>query len=174
MSFGTLVSTMDLSKVETVELPPPACDGRIPTMNNRGFMTVGNDEISQMFIEYAAKCSKPVLDGGAAYGVATIAALKKGATVIANDSSNNHLNYIIKSPELTDDDRKRLYILPGLLPNDFDLPENSLGAIHLSRVLHFFHPADFDEMFAKAKKWLAPGGHFLLDCYVTMALCCSR
>lgn len=52
-------------------------------------MTTDNDEIPQMCVDYAAKCEKPVLDGGAAYDVATNAALKKNATVIANGSGIN-------------------------------------------------------------------------------------
>lgn len=160
--LGTLVSTMDLNIVESVKLPPPASDGRIPTMNQKGFMTVDNDEISQSWIDYSSACGMPVFDGGAAYGVSTIAALKKGAIVVANDSSEKHLEYIAKCTELTDDDRKRLYLRPGLLPGDFNFQENTFGAIHLCRVLHFFHPEEWEEMILKAKKWLIPGGRLFI------------
>ena len=46
----------------------------------------------------------------AAYGETTVAALKKGATVIVNDIDEGSLKYIIKRKELNDDDRKRLYL----------------------------------------------------------------
>ena len=160
--YGQLVSTMDLDKIEDVKLPAPAADGRIVTQNQKGYMTTYNDEISQMWIDYAAKCNMPVFDGGAAYGVATIAALKKGATVIANDSDDKHLFYIAKCQDLTEDDRKRLYLRPGFLPNDIDFPESSIGAIHLCRMMHFFHPDECEKMFEKARYWLVPGGYFFI------------
>ena len=159
--FGIYASSLDLNQIENIELPSPAPDGRIPTMNQRGFMTVNNDEISQLWVDYSKQCKTPVFDGGAAYGVATIAALKQGATVISNDSCEKHLLYIVKSPQLNEDDRKRLYLYPGSLPN-IDLPESSIGAIHLCRMMHFFHPDECEKMFENAKKWLVPNGLFFL------------
>ena len=38
---------------------------------------------------------KPILDIGAAYGVNTIPALKNGATVIANDLEQSHLDILV-------------------------------------------------------------------------------
>ena len=160
--FGILASTLNLDEIEDYELPPPAPDGRIRTPNQMGYVTTKVLDLSAEFVDFAATCEKPVLDGGAAYGVATIAALKKGATVIANEITPIDLNYIAKSKELTDDDRKRLYLKEGKLPEGVDFPENSLGAIHMSRVLHFFHPNEVEKMFEKAFKWLTPGGRFYL------------
>ena len=159
-AFGTLASTLDLSKINDVVLPNPAPDGRIRTINNMGYATPDILGTSAEFVEFASHCDKPVLDGGAAYGATTIAALKKGATVIANEMDQKFLDSIVKNKELTDEDRKHLYLKFGKLPRDVDFPENSLGAVHMARVTHFFHPDEIEELFDKIYKWLAPKGRF--------------
>ena len=159
-------SEIDLASLEAADIPPPAPDGRIATSNDMGFMTQENDAISQEFVNYAGGSKLPVLDGGAAYGVATIAALKAGATVIANDIDARMVNAIARSERLTPDDRERLYLREGPLPRGLDFPAGSLGAVHLSRCMHFFPPADFEEMFARASRWLARGGRLFV---VTMS-----
>ena len=94
---------------------------------------------SKDFVDFSEKCQYPVFYIGAAYGETTVAALKKGATVIANDIDEGSLKYIIKRKELNDDDRKRLYLKKGFVPFDMDFESNSLGAIHASRVMHFLN-----------------------------------
>ena len=158
--LGILASTLDLSKISDVELPKPAPDGRIRTLNNMGYATPQVLGFSAEFVEYASHCDKPVLDGGAAYGATTIAALKKGATVIANEMDQKFLDSIVKNKELTDEDRKHLYLKFGKLPEGVDFPENSLAGVHMSRVTHFFHPEEIEELFSKIYKWLAPKGRF--------------
>lgn len=160
--FGVQASTLDLSKIPDYELPAPAPDGRIRTCNEMGYATPYLLGVTKQFVDYAAKCTKPVLDGGASYGYATVAAVKAGATVIMNEMDQKNLDIATKNKELTDKDRERLYLALGILPYDLDLPENSIEAIHMARVLHFFHPKDFEEMFKRAAKWLVPGGRFFL------------
>lgn len=160
--FGILASTVDLSKVPDIKLPDPAPDGRIKTLSDYGYATQGIIGPSFEFVEYAAKCKLPVLDVGAAYGEASVAALKKGATVISNEVSEDSLNYIVKRKDLTEDDRKRLYLKQGFLPFGVDFEPGSLGAIHASRVTHFFKPEEIEGFFKKAHEWLADGGRFFL------------
>lgn len=160
--FGILASSLNIDDIEDYELPPPAPDGRIRTPNQMGYVTTNVLDLSAEFVDFASTCKNPVLDGGAAYGATSIAALKKGATVIANEITPIDLNVIVKNKTLTEDDRKRLFLKEGKLPEGVDFPENSLGAIHMSRVLHFFHPEEVDKMFEKAYKWLVPGGRFYL------------
>ncbi|KAH0793450.1 non-ribosomal peptide synthetase [Histomonas meleagridis] len=163
--FGILVSTLDLNKIQKPELPKPADDGRIPTLNGKGYATHELEPISEQFTEYASTIKIPVIDGGAAFGATTIAALKKGAIVIANEIDQHHLDYIAKNSTLTDDDRTRLYLKLGSI-TEIDFPEQSIGAIHMARVMHFFHPNEVEKFFEKASKWLVPNGRIYL---VTMS-----
>lgn len=159
--FGLRVSELNLDEIVMPELPPPAEDGRIKTMNNNGYATPYLEPLSEEFTDYAAKLKVPVLDGGAAYGLTSITALKKGAIVIANEIDQKHLDYIAKIPDLTDEQRTRLYIKFGSLSN-IDFPKNSLGAIHISRVMHFFHPEEVEAFFKKAQEWLVSNGRIYL------------
>ena len=127
-----------------------------------GYMTPEVDHITQEFIEFAANTSLPVLDGGAAYGVATIPALKKGATVIANDIDPKHLILIAQNTALTEKEKERLFLNEDALPNKTNFPKRSLGAILLCRVAHFFTPEEMQSMFEKAKRWLAPNGRLYI------------
>ena len=87
-----------------------------------------------------------------------VAALKKGAIVIANDIEEGSLYYIMKRKELNNDDRERLYLKKGFVPFDMDFEPNSLGAIHASRVMHFFKPEEVKHFFKKAHEWLVNNG----------------
>ena len=161
-NYGINVSSLDLSKIPDIKKPEPASDGRIMTLSKYGYATEGLIGPSKDFVEYASTCKLPVLDVGAAYGEATVAALKKGATVIANEVCQESLEYIAKRKDLNDDDRKRLYLKQGFLPFGIDFTENSLGAVHCSRVMHYFKPDDVEGMFKKVHEWLAEGGRFFL------------
>nr|AWI66901.1 Methyltransferase [Piromyces sp.] len=160
--LGVHASDLDLSKVPDIKLPEPAPDGRICVLSDKGYATVDLMETSQAFTDYSATCSLPVLDIGTAYGEVTVAALKKGSIVIANDVEQGSLDYIVKRKELTDDDRQRLYLKKGYVPKDMDFEPNSLGGIHASRVMHFFTPEEVQTFFTKAREWLVRDGVIFL------------
>ena len=105
--------------------------------------------VSQLFVDACATATRPVLDIGAAYGVATVAALAAAASVIANDLDAKHLATLEPHP--------RLQLLPGRFP-DFDLLPESLSAVHASNVLHFLNGAELVRGAAKIAEWLVPGG----------------
>jgi SAM-dependent methyltransferase len=107
------------------------------------------NELSQLFVDHCRAVSLPVLDIGAAYGIAAIAALEAGATVVANDLDASHLADLPP--------HSRLQLLPGRFP-EFDLPANSLSAVHASNVLHFLDGPEITLGSLKISKWLAPGG----------------
>ena len=62
-----------------------------PTVNRLGWSGTIVNEISREFVRFVGGCGRPVLDIGAAYGVATHPALAAGAVVIANDLALEHL-----------------------------------------------------------------------------------
>lgn len=114
--------------------------------------------LSQLFVDFCSTNSLPVLDIGAAYGVATLPALVAGAHVIANDIDAAHLAQL----ELAAGVQPRLQLLPGRFPDQLELPSDSLGAVHASNVLHFLDGAELSLGATKIAKWLVPGGRLFV------------
>jgi SAM-dependent methyltransferase len=143
------------------EMPSPEPNGFVKTLNQMGYMTSSIDPYSQEFVTFAAqncgpKVGKPALDIGAAYGVATLEALRAGAQVIANDIEPKHLE-ILKS-RASNLNQTNLILKPGAFPNGLELPEESIGALLICRVLHFFNGPQIENAAAQIFKWLTPGG----------------
>src|SRR3990170_5535626 len=105
----------------------------VETKNKKGF-TYTLSSFGKAFINAAAKSSKPVMDIGAAYGVATLPALLTGAKVIAVDIEEKHLLSIANS--VNSPLRNQLITLRERFPH-FDLLPNSLSAVYMSQVLPF-------------------------------------
>ena len=137
---------------------PQAKDALIVTLNRMGYMLSQPEKYIQAFIDFSPHAPGPVLDIGAAYGLATLPALEKGAYVIANDLDERHLQ-ILKNKVLSSH-LNRLELKSGRMPNELDFEENSLGAILASRVLSFVLPEELELSFQKIFKWLKPGGKF--------------
>lgn len=149
--------------MKKTEMPKP--DGRfndhfIPTLNKTGYMVTVLDPISEAWTIFAAKAPGPALEIGAAYGVASIAALKNGAPVIANDLSTEHLNVL--KDQAPSDLLDRLTLLPGKFPDDLSIQPNSIGALLICRVMHFFWPEQIERAAEKIYALLAPGGRAFL------------
>ena len=138
------------------KMPTPEPNGFVKTLNNMGYMTSGLDAYSQAFTDFAPAAPGPVLDVGAAYGVASLAALSNGATVIANDIDERHLEILRKRalPRL----HPRLTLMPGSFPDGVDFSAGSLGAVLICRVMHFFDGPAIERAAANVMRWLAPGG----------------
>ena len=126
------------------------------TKNKMGFAFKGiNDDITKNFIEFSKLAKSPVLEIGAAYGAVTLEALKNGATVIANDIDEKHLEEIYNNCDLN---LKKNLIL---IQNDYDnlnFLQDSLSAILCNRVIHFFDPEKTLRTIKKAYTWLEKGG----------------
>jgi SAM-dependent methyltransferase len=117
------------------------------------------DYFSDRFVHYAADCVAPVLDMGCAYGVATRAALDRGATVHACDMEAGHVE--ILAQEVPEGQRARLVTSVGTLPN-VEFPDASFDAILCSRVLHFLLATEIRTTLAKMQRWLRPEGRIFL------------
>ena len=148
----------------TDQLKPVADEfGFVKTLNNQGFMTDYLDEFSQAFVEFSPKAPGPVLDIGAAYGVASLAALRAGANVIANDIDPRHLEILMREAvQKLGEDVTCLKLLPGKFPGELACEESSLGAILACRVFHFFDGDTIEQGIHAAFRWLKPGGKFFL------------
>ncbi|MBI5085701.1 MAG: SAM-dependent methyltransferase, partial [Acidobacteria bacterium] len=68
---------------------------RILTKNRMGWGSEQLSPLSELFVEFCRSSlrgeDQRVLDIGAGYGAATLAALRAGARVIANDLAGEHL-----------------------------------------------------------------------------------
>jgi SAM-dependent methyltransferase len=119
------------------------------------------NELSELFVAACAEVRRPVLDIGAAFGVASLPALAAGAEVIANDSDGAHLAALEAATpaEL----RNRLTLLPGRFPAELALPSGALDAIHASNVFHFLTGEELERGAALCKRWLAPGGRLFVQ-----------
>lgn len=140
-------------------LPESPIAGLVPTMNNTGWMTESLDEISTAFTDFAGGRDDESLDMGCAYGIATLAALDKGARVFACDIEPQHLDILARRVPAAVRDRFRSR--PGALP-DVDFDAGSFGAILAARVLHFLAGDAVEQTVAKMHDWLKPGGNLFL------------
>jgi len=144
---------------ENLKMPEPASDGKIPTLNQTGYMTPESDKLSDDFIATAAKWGKrgiASLDIGAAFCIISIPALKQGAILIASDIYRKHL--LILRKQTPAKFRNRLFLHVGAFPEQTNFPSNSIGAICLRRIMHFLKPQQVEIGFDKIYDWLVPGG----------------
>lgn len=130
----------------------------IVTLNKQGYMLTSLHEYSQAFVEFSAIAPGPVLDIGAAYGVASIPALKRGAHVIANDIDSRHLEILKQNTPKSF--IKHLEVKTGKIPGEVNFSENSLGAVLASGVLHFLPGEELIKSIGQIYRWLKPGGKF--------------
>ncbi len=136
-------------------LPETQLPGAIPTLNGRGFMLEALDQFAAEFVEVAARAKGEVLDMGCAYGVATLAALERGAKVCACDMEPAHLS--ILAERASPAHKSSLRTVVGLLPHvQFD--NGSFNAILASRVIHFLTGDDIRTTLQQMHDWLVPGG----------------
>lgn len=124
------------------------------TKNQRGF-TYHLTRFGQAFVDEAAIATHPVVDIGAAFGVATIPALEKGANVVAVDLSMDHLSMLEENTPLPY--QESLTTKQGRFP-DVTLPTAPVSAVYLSQVLPFLSPDEIVKGAQTIYDWLAPGG----------------
>ena len=126
------------------------------TTNRMGRTTTVLNEINERFVEFSATATKPVLDVGCAFGVAALAAVARGAVVIANDTDPAHLAAV--EAAVPSERRLDLSTALGHFPADLDFEEGSVAAVHASNVLNFLRGEDIEIGAAKLARWLMQGG----------------
>lgn len=133
-------------------------EGLIPTDNAMGVMTRELSPAAEAFVQLAASAQFPLLDVGAAYGNATLPALRAGATVIAADLSASQLSRLANSTPVAD--RPRLIPLPARFPDQLPLADACLAGVLAAQVLHFLNGSQVEAAFQSVHRWLVPGGYF--------------
>jgi SAM-dependent methyltransferase len=134
---------------------------RIPTHNQTGWASNQLNEVSERFVAHCRNVTHPVLDIGAAFGIATLAAIEAGATVIANDLEPSHLAEIAKSAPPAQ--ANKLILLPARFPRQLRFAESSLSAIHASNVLHFLTATQLEHGLSAIAHWLIPSGKLFVQ-----------
>lgn len=137
---------------------PQELNGRRKTLNNTGWMNTWIDDYTRKFIDFSKDQKVPVLDIGAAYGIATLAVLARGVAVIANDIEPKHLE-LLEQSIIDPNFKKNLTLKPGAFPQNFELKGQKVGAILASRVLHFLSGPELEEAAQKMYDLLVQGGH---------------
>lgn len=128
------------------------------TKNKKGF-TYELTSFGKAFINFASKSARPVMDVGAAYGVATLPALLTGAKVIAVDIEYKHL----KALEESVDHSLRMHLQTiHKRFQDLDMESESLGAVYMSQVLPFLTGEEIEAGARKIYDWLVPGGEVFI------------
>lgn len=150
---------MATQKSMTTAMPATALPGAIPTLNGRGFMLEALDEYAEAFARSAAEGGGESLDIGCAYGVATLAALERGARICASDMEPRHLSVL--EEQVPAAQRSRLRTVVGMLPG-VEFPAASFDAVLASRVIHFLTGDDLRLALAAMGDWLKPGGRLYL------------
>ena len=142
-------------------MPPTGYAGRfVRTLNGLGVMSTHMDACMEAFIAFAKTSAAPVADVGAAYGVATIPALKAGASVIAVDVDARHLE--ILKQRVPSALRNRLQTIAAPFPEGLSLAKDSIGAFLLSNVLNFLSPDRLPAAAGCLSQWLVAGGKIFI------------
>ncbi len=126
------------------------------TPNKHGWCATQLSELNERFV---ASINGPatVLDIGCGKGLSTLAALARGATVMANDKEISHLHHVaLKAASLRPG---HLSLLLGHFPECAPFPD-SFDRIHASNVLHFLAPEQLTIAADVIRNLLKPGGLF--------------
>jgi SAM-dependent methyltransferase len=131
-----------------------------PTQNKMGYMTTHLDEVSHAFLQFAKQSIFPVLDIGAAYGHVALEAARREIPIIVNDLDQRHLDMLL----MRANHQQRPYLNPlcGRFPEELLFQPNSLGAVLICRVLHFFPPEEWIKAVQIIFNWLVPGGKLFM------------
>ena len=130
------------------------------TNNAHGYMHQLSP-IGQAFVDFSTqKPFQPMLDVGAAYGIASLPCLEHGAKVIATDIDKTHLQILReRAPSAC---RHLLSTVCAHFPLTLHLAQQSISAILIAHVLSFLTQQQLLQGFAKLHHWLVQGGKLFI------------
>lgn len=131
------------------------------TLNGMGYTNMEHNPALDAFLLHVEATKGIFADIGAAFGYASIEALKRGGKVFAVDLDEGHLDELmLNTPENLQDN---LVCKIGHFPNDVKLTPSSFDGILMSKVLLFYSAEEIEEVLRTVYALLKPGGFF----YVT-------
>ena len=139
----------------------------VDTVNQIGWMFTGVfDNISNAYIEFAAKDPYPTLELGAGRGATAAELVKKrkffknNSEIVVNELSTTHLEMAAKEYPVLQE--KMVKFLPGAFPEQLKFSEATFNSILASRFFHFLTPQEWQTGLKKIFYWLKPGGKFYI------------
>lgn len=129
----------------------------VSTLNQMGYMARKLDEVQQAFINFCIEREGGLyLDIGAAFGIATLAALQAGKKIISCDLEQKHLDAIRQAtPRHL---LKNLVLQAGHFPQNLRFNPHMFDGILCAMVLHFTLPEDMHETLTHLREILIPKG----------------
>lgn len=121
-----------------------------------GFAHLNPLKVTRDLYDFAALRKGVYADIGAAYGIDSIALVKRGAQVVAIDLDQHHLDFL--KEQLNEEELNRLEMRCQRFPEDVHLEEAFYDGVLLSRVLLFLSPDHLDQALNKVYRSLKPGG----------------
>src|SRR5262245_58965519 len=133
----------------------------IPTLDRQGAIWLYVDEITQAYLDFAARTKGTLLEIAAGYGHIVIKVLEAGAgKVFANEIDGDQLT-IIKSRTPAEYSNKLVCCL-GQFPEQLEFVDASFDGIYSARLFHFFDGNRLRRSLIKFYRWLKPKGHLFL------------
>lgn len=125
-------------------------------------MSPSLDPIAWRFAAYARNSRLSVLDVGCGDGIASAAALARGAYVVAVDHDRHALTQLLA--RVPAEQYARLTLKLQSIENlDFSVPQ--FAALHAGRVLHAIGPVALRKSLRNFSRWLYPNGKLFLSTY---------
>jgi len=118
------------------------------------------DELSLKFVIASRTAKAPVLDFGCGEGVATVAALARGAHVCAVDSDEADIARLLA--RVPSQQHRRLRARAGSLL-EIDFKGVPFDSIHAARVLQEFDGTGVERLLQKFFRWLYPDGRLFIS-----------
>jgi ubiquinone/menaquinone biosynthesis C-methylase UbiE len=123
-------------------------------------MSPALDALSLEFAIYMRNSKREGLDVGCGEGIATIAALARGAHVMAVDRDPTVLERLLA--RVPSEQYRRVKLRHASLP-EMDFKFARFSAVHASRVLHFLPPDALQSTLRKFFRWLYPDGKLFVS-----------
>jgi len=120
------------------------------------------DALSFKFAMWAGRVTAACLDVGCGAGVATRAALARGARVVAVDPDLGMLHQLLT--QLPVIQFGRICVKPARL-DELDFAAGELAAVHISRVLHRLDGDAIQQSLRDIWRWLQPEGKLFLSAF---------
>ncbi len=160
--YVDIETLMKYARDNKLKTPKPDKDGRYQTLNKRGTTTPYSNYFIDEFARYAQHGKKRVLQIDATFGHHTINALEKPISeFITTDTCISHLAITaMRIHNLLPDDRSSsVKFFHGPFPKSFKyFKSNSLDAVLLNRVLHYYSPKELIKTMKELLRVLKPGG----------------
>ena len=118
------------------------------------------DPLTHRFAVWAGRQGATCADIGCGAGIATAAALVRGARVIAIDPNTSHIQALLA--QLPVQQYARVSVCSGQLPF-LKLASASLTSIHIARVFHLLDGVEIRQSLQRAKDWLRADGKLFIS-----------